>query len=178
MIIPRVSILYGKIINTDHPRLHIVISKRGIKKPVVKGEISSEDNIRVFFFMLSRTDEPKQQLRLLSRLMDLVERDRFVEDISGIKNHREIKEYLLHNDRYITFHLQKGTAQEEFINKSLKEIKLPNDVLVAMVQRRNRVFTPRGDTVILENDIITIIGEPTGIKTMFNKYIHQGGPGQ
>ncbi len=177
LIIPKVSILYAKTVNIEHPVLHIVLSKRGIKKPVVKGEISSEDNIKVFFFMLSRVDEPKLQLRLLSRLMDLVERDRFVEDISGIKNHREIKEYLLHNDRYITIHLKKGTAQEEFINKSLKEIKLPNDVLVAMVQRRNLVFTPRGDTVLMENDIITIIGEPIGIKTLFGMFIHQAGPG-
>jgi basic amino acid/polyamine antiporter, APA family len=69
----------------------------------MKGEIYSEDHIRVFFFMLSRIDEPKQQLRMLSRLMDIVERDGFVDIITGIGNHREIKEYLLHNERYISF---------------------------------------------------------------------------
>lgn len=78
--------------------------------------------------MLNRVDEPKQQLRLLSGLMDIVERDGFVEDISNIQNQREIKEYLLQNDRYITLHLLKGTAQEEFINKSLKEIKLSGNM--------------------------------------------------
>jgi len=178
LIIPRVSILHGKIDNIKQPMLHIVISERGIKKPVMKREIISEDNIRVFFFVLSRSDEPKQQLRLLSRLMDIVERDQFVENITSIKNPREIKEYLLHNDRYITLHLQKGTVQEEFINKSLKEVKLPTDVLVAIIQRKDQIFTPRGDTVLRENDIITIIGETKGVKTLFNKYIHREGPGQ
>ena len=173
LIIPRVSILHGKVDNIEHPILHIVISGRGIKKPVMKGEIISEDNIRVFFFMLSRIDEPKQQLRLLSRLMDLVEREEFVELLTSIKNHREIKEYLLHNDRYITLSLDGDTPQAEFINRSLKEIKLPTDVLVALVQRKDQIFTPRGDTVLKENDIITIIGEPGGIKTLFNKYVHE-----
>ena len=173
LIIPRVSILHGKVDNIEHPILHIVISGRGIKKPVMKGEIISEDNIRVFFFMLSRIDEPKQQLRLLSRLMDLVEREEFVEILTSIKNQRELKEYLLHNDRYITLSLDRDTPQGEFINRSLKEIRLPTDVLVALIQRKEQIFTPRGDTVLKENDIITIIGEPGGIKTLFNKYVHE-----
>jgi basic amino acid/polyamine antiporter, APA family len=172
MVIPRVSILYGTVAKIKEPMLHIVLSRRGVRKPVVKGEITAEDNIRVFFFMLNRADEPKQQLRLLSRLMDIVEREGFVDIISDISNPREIKEYLLHNDRYITLHLRKGTKQDEFIDKSLREIKLPTDVLVAMVQRKNQIFTPRGDTVLRENDIITIIGEPRGIKTLFDAYIH------
>jgi basic amino acid/polyamine antiporter, APA family len=172
LIIPRVSILYGKVGGIDHPVLHIVLSQRGVKKPVMKGEIYSEDHIRVFFFMLSRKDEPKQQLRMLSRLMDLVERDGFVDIITGIGNHREIKEYLLHNERYISFHLMSGTPTAAFIDKSLKEIRFPDDVLVAMVQRKERIFTPRGDTVLRENDIITIIGEPRGIRTLYNQYTH------
>ncbi len=172
LVIPRVSILYGKIDNIENPMLHVVLSERGVKKPVIKGEISSEDNIRVFFFLLCRSDQPKLQLRLLSRLMDIVEREMFVETITAIKNQREIKEYLLHNDRYITLHLEKVTKQAELINKSLREIRLPNDVLVAMVQRKDHIFTPRADTVLRENDIVTIIGEPKGIKTLFNKYLH------
>jgi basic amino acid/polyamine antiporter, APA family len=177
MIIPRVSILYSTADNIHEPLLHIVLSKNGVKKAVAKSGITSEDNIKVFFFMLNRPDEPKQQLRLLSRLMDIVERENFVDNITRIKNPREIKEYLLHNDRYITLHLLKGTVQEEFINRYLKEIRLPVDVLVAMIQRDNQIFTPRGDTVLRENDIITVIGEPGGIKTMFNTYIHSGSAG-
>ncbi|MFO7924044.1 MAG: hypothetical protein R6U58_10165 [Bacteroidales bacterium] len=81
LVIPRVSILYGKVDNIEQPMLHIVLSERGVKKPVVKREISSEDRICVFFFM--------------------------------------------------------------------------------------------GNTQLQENDIITIIGEPKGIKALFNKYIHE-----
>ncbi len=173
LVIPRVSILYAEAANIEHPVLHVVISERGVKKPVRKGEISSEDNIRVFFFMLSRSDEPKQRLRLLSRLMDIVERDSFVGTIICIKNQRELKEYLLHNDRYITLHLQRGTIQEDLIDRSLREISLPTDVLVALVQRKDHIFTPRGETRLKEGDIITIIGEPRGIKSLFEKYIHK-----
>ncbi|TVR72063.1 MAG: amino acid permease [Marinilabiliales bacterium] len=172
LTIPRVSILYARAGNIDKPYLHIVTSLRGVRKPVAKGEISSEDNIRVLFFMISPGNKLKQQLRMLSRLMDIVERDRFVEDITSIENQREIKEYLLHNDRYISLQLEKGTPREVFIDKALKDVRLPGDVLVALLQRRDKIFSPRGDTILREGDIITVIGEPAGIRDLFSRYLH------
>lgn len=172
LVIPRVSILYGKVETLGKPVLLIVTSKVGIEKPVEKGEISSEDNIRVFFFLLSGADNPKLQLRVLSRLMDIVEREQFVESICSTTNEREMKEYLLHNDRYITLQLASGTSTEHLINRMLKEIRFPQDVLVAMVQRKKKILTPRGDTLLLEGDIVTIIGEPKGINNLFDRYIH------
>lgn len=172
LVIPSVSILYGKVENLSRPMLHVVTSKVGIEKPVEKGEISSEDHIRVFFFLLNRTDKPKLQLRLLSRLMDIVDRHRFVDNICNLLNEREIKEYLLHNNRFITLELIPQTTTEPLIDKMLKDIRFPHDVLVAMIQRNEKVITPRGDTILKEGDTITIIGEPKGIKLMFDKYIH------
>jgi len=172
LIIPRVSILHGKVDNLSRPMLHIVTSLVGIDKPIEKGEISSEEHIRVFFFLISPSNNPKLQLRLLSRLMDIVDRDKFVENICGITNEREIKEYLLHNDRYITLELIPNTTTEHLINKLLKDLRFPHDVLVALVQRHETIITPRGDTELKEGDIITIIGEPKGIKTLFETYIY------
>jgi basic amino acid/polyamine antiporter, APA family len=171
LVIPRVSILHGKFENVEQPMLHIVTSEVGVKKPVEKGEISSEDHIRVFFFLISPMNNPKLQLRLLSRIMDIVERDRFVESICSLNKERETKEYLLHNDRYITLELVPNSSTEELINKMLKDIRFPSEVLVAMVQRKEKIITPKGDTVLLEGDILTIIGEPKGIDAMFKKYI-------
>ena len=153
--------------------LHIVTSNIGVNKPVEKGEISSEDHIRIFFFLVCSIDSPKVQLRLLSRLMDIVERDNFVDLISTISREREIKEYLLHNDRYITLELISNSPTEHLINKLMKETRFPMDVLVAMIQRNEKIITPRGDTMLLEGDIITIIGEPKGIKNLFDIYIHK-----
>lgn len=172
LVIPRVSILHGKYDDIKTPVLHIITSEVGVEKPVEKGEISSKDNIRVFFVLMSPMENPKLQLRLLSRIMDIVEREKFVETICEISNEREIKEYLLHNDRYITLELVKASSTEELIGKMLKEIRFPHDVLVAMVQRSEKIITPKGDTELEEGDIITIIGEPKGVKTLFMKYIH------
>jgi mannitol/fructose-specific phosphotransferase system IIA component (Ntr-type) len=171
LVIPQVSLLHAKNDGIDHPSLHIVISENGITKPVVKNGITSEDYINVFFFLVNPAEETRQQLRMMSRLIDIIERENFVDKILTLKNHRQIKEYLLHNERYITLQLLAGTHQSEMIGKQLKEIKFAADILVALVERDSKTFPPKGDTILIENDILTIIGEPRSIIQMYQKYM-------
>ncbi len=171
LVIPEVSVLFAKNDGIDHPSLHIVLSEKGINKPVHKKGISSEDDIRIYFFLVNSANEPRQQLRMLSRLIDIIERDNFVNDMLSLKNHREIKEYLLHNERYISIQLKPGTVQSEMIGKQLKEINYPSDVLVALVERNSVTFAPNGNTRLFENDVLTIIGEPKSISQLYDKYM-------
>ncbi len=171
LIIPEVSVLFAKSEGIDHPSLHIVISDDKIDKPVTKHGITSKDYIRIFFFLVNPDKEPRQQLRMLSRIIDIVERKNFVNQILLLNNHRKIKEYLLHNDRYLTIQLLPGTRQADMINQQLKEIHYPSDILVAMIERDGTTFTPNGNTRLQENDLLTIIGEPKSISNLYKRYI-------
>ncbi|MGQ1945558.1 amino acid permease [Geofilum sp. OHC36d9] len=172
LIIPKVSILYAKNEGIDHPSLHIVVTKEpGVRKPVHKGGISSEDYIRIFFFLVNPKAESRQQLRMLSRLVDIIERQNFLTEALAITSDRALKEYLLHNEHYVTVELIPGTNQAEVIGKQLKEIKLPEEVLVALIERDGETITPHGATVLQKYDVLTIIGEPKSINILIDKYI-------
>lgn len=172
LIIPEVSILYAKDERIDHPSLHIVtVNGKGVRKPVSKGGISSEDYIRTIFFLVNPTTQARQQLRMLSRLTDIVERDNFVADFLGFKNERQAKEFLLHNERYISVQLSENTVQYDMVGKKLMEISFPAGVLVAIIERKGETLTPKGDTQLFENDILTIIGEPKSISQLIKKYL-------
>ena len=105
--------------------------------------------------------------------MDIFERENFLSHLLSLSDERMIKEYLLHNDRYLSLKIEAHTPTKYFINKQLKEVRLPHDVLVALIQRKTKIITPRGDTQLKENDMITVIGDPAGIKELFDKYIHE-----
>ncbi|WP_016777764.1 amino acid permease [Anaerophaga thermohalophila] len=171
LIIPEVSILYARSEGIDHPSLHIVLSSRGIRKPVGKGGISSEDYIRIFFFLVNPPSESRQQLRMLSRLIDIIEREDFVEEIFDHKSHRKIKEYLLHNERYFTLRLLPNTRQADLIGKKLKDAKFPAGVLVALIERDSETFPPHGDTVLQEHDVLTLIGDPKSVSQLLQDYL-------
>jgi APA family basic amino acid/polyamine antiporter len=44
------------------------------------------------------------------------------------------------------------------VGKKLMEISFPSDVLVAIVERDGTTITPKGNTELMEIDILTIIG--------------------
>jgi len=170
-VIPEISILYAKIPGCDHPELLIVISEKGIVKPVKKHGFISEDTIRVFFFLINDEEKPKQQLRMLSGILDMAERSDFVDELSICKNRQEVIDYLLHDKIYISFKLEKNHSTASFINKKLMEVSLPPDVLVALVDRGGKSFAPNGKTVLIENDTLTIIGKSESINLLYDRYI-------
>jgi amino acid transporter/mannitol/fructose-specific phosphotransferase system IIA component (Ntr-type) len=170
LIIPEISLLYAKQPDIIHPALHIVLCEKGIEKPVKKEGLVSKEKIKIFFFLVNNENNPKQQLRMLSRIIDIAERDHFIKDIFS-KPEREIIEFLLHDKRYISFPLTKNKPSNIFINKKLMEVKLPQDVLVVFIDRNNTSFAPKGNTVLLENDVLTIIGETGSINKLYDQFI-------
>ncbi|MBN1115721.1 MAG: amino acid permease [Bacteroidales bacterium] len=168
---PNILIMYAKHEHIHHPSMHIVVSKNGIQGKANLKASEKTDGINICFFLINSDNDPKQQLRMLSRLVDIVERENFTEDVLQFKSHREIKEYMLQNERFVTVKLINGTTQGNMIGRQLKDIQLPRDVLVALVERENNTFPPNGSTLLLENDILTIIGETKSIAKLFREYV-------
>ncbi len=170
-IIPYVSIHFASFDKVDSPFAHIVIAPKGIRKKIAKDDISSEDTIHVFFFIVAPSNDHQLLLRILSRLLDITDRDNFHQAITSKQTAREVKEYLLHHERYISFRLQPtNKACLYFIGKKIKEIDLPKGLLIAIIERRGESITPGGDTVLLEEDILTILGQPEKLKEFKKKY--------
>ncbi|HSH51481.1 MAG TPA: TrkA C-terminal domain-containing protein [Bacteroidales bacterium] len=142
-----------------------------MKKTITKHGISSTDKIHVFFFIVAPEDNNKLLLRILSRLMDITERNNFLQNILSQKTAREVKEYLLHNDRYISLKLNENNKlHQQFINHKIKNINFPKDILVALIERGDESVTPNGDTVLEANDVLTIIGKPDKLRAFRNNY--------
>lgn len=171
LVIPEVSLLYAKKPDIIHPVLHIVLCKKGIEKPVEKHGRIDKEKIKIFFFLVNDENNPKQQLRMLSSLIDIAERDHFIKDMISSKIAREVTEYLLHDKQYISFSLTKSEPSNIFINKKLMEVKLPQDVLVVFIDRENTSFAPKGQTLLLENDVLTIVGERRSINKLYDQFI-------
>ena len=171
LVIPEVSLLYAKKPDIVHPVLHMVLCKDGIEKPFEEKGISSTESIKIFFFLVNDTNDPKQQLRMLASLLNIVERDHFTKDIFGLKSSKEVIEFLLHDKRFISFALSKNDTTNVLIDRRLMEVNLPKDVLVIFVDRENTTFAPKGNTVLREHDVVTIVGEPRSINTLYDRFI-------
>ena len=79
----------------------------------------------------------------------------FVDQYSRIKR---ISEYGDEEDiHFIKIHMGKG---DRWIGHTIQEMGFPRGVVVAAIQRDERIIVPRGSTKVLEGDVIVIGAEP------------------
>ena len=79
----------------------------------------------------------------------------FVDQYSRIKR---ISEYGEEEDiHFIKIHME---SDDQWINHTIQQIGFPRGVVVAAIQREEKILIPRGNTKILEGDVIVIGAEP------------------
>ncbi len=54
--------------------------------------------------------------------------------------------------------LEVRLSEPEFIGKSLRNVRIPGDVLILSIRREGEVFVPHGDTVLHRGDCLTLLG--------------------
>ena len=58
--------------------------------------------------------------------------------------------------------------------QTLAEMKLPEGALVLMIRRDEKFIVPRGDTVLYEGDILTVMGSPPAVKNCVDFFAASG----
>lgn len=169
--LPGVLVFHAKFKNILHPSMQIVVSKTAIAGTLPFKDYEPKTPIHICVFLVNSDENPKQQLRMLSRLLDILEREYIVEALLNMDSHREIKEYMLQNERFVSIKLLKGTPQSTMVGRQLKDIQLPKDVLVALIERNNKTFTPNGSTTLMNDDVLTILGEIKSITKLYKEYM-------
>jgi len=151
----------------------IVRGKEGIhikfKNPLTDFE-EDEQDIHAVYFLVSPETDPTQHLRILAQIAGRVEEETFESEWWQATDEQEIKEALLHEDRCLSIVVSKETATKNLINKPLKEIHFPDGCLVAMLRREGQTIIPKGSTVILEEDRLTILGDPRSMAEFKKEY--------
>lgn len=152
----------------NHPHLVLVRSKIGIhiEPEELPPEYSDHGLIRAFFFLISPEHDPGQHLRILAQLAGRVDDADFLPQWLGARNEQELKEVLLRDERFLSLQLQPEGRGGWLIGHTLSELHLPHGCLVALVRRNDDLIIPSGDTLLEENDWVTIIGEPGEIQKL------------
>ena len=116
--------------------------------------------VQAAFFFISPEDNPGQHLRILAQVAERVDDEGFMADWLSAGHELQLKEALLHNERFLPVSVDPAGAAADLMGKSLAELGFPAGCLVALVHRDEFTFVPRATTVIQAGDRITIIGEP------------------
>ncbi len=154
--------------------LAIVRAPRGLKIDVphpLNPESHDSQLVQAVFFLVSPDANPALHLRLLAQIAGLVEHEDFAELWQRADNEQEIKELLLRDENCLSLVLMGEGPTAQLIGRSLDQIRLPEGSLVALLRRGDEMMVPRSNTLLMENDRMTLIGEVDAIRQLQRDYL-------
>lgn len=134
-------------------------------------EETDEVEIHAIFFLVSPESNPTQHLRILARIAERVDEISFPVEWDQAKDEQELRDSLLHDDRFVTIQIRSSESTWPLIGKTLREAGIPRGCLVAMLLRDGQSFVPSGSTVLLDGDELNIIGEDEGLTLLRDTYL-------
>ncbi len=157
----------------QQPELVLVRCKQGItitlNNPLTDFE-EKKELVNAIFFLVSPESNPAQHLRMLAQIASRVDEESFADDWESAENEQQLKEVLLHEERYFTLIVTNNTSSKELIGKKLADVDFPEGCLVTWMRRSGLELIAHGNTFLQEGDVLTIIGEPDGINQIRKKY--------
>lgn len=167
-----VALLHTRLPGYDGAELLIVRCARGADLDIAELQHEREDMppVHAIFFLASDETSPGRHLRILAQLAGRVEDERFMEQWLQGRQEQELKETLLRDDRFLSLHLLRGTHAEALVGAEIRQLKLPEGSLIALIGRAGEPIIPHGNTRLEEDDRLTIIGDPAGIREMTSRY--------
>ena len=156
------------------PELVMVRAKEGVKMDLGEtfwGAHKPEGKVHAILFLVSPEENPKQHLRILAKIAGRVDDADFMEEWLGAENELQLKELLLRDANFVSLTVRANTKSSALIEKRLRDIRMPEDTLIAVINRQGLPIVPSGKKVLKEGDRITVIGEPEGIKEFRRTYI-------
>lgn len=162
--------------HVNHTEIVIVRTQAGLMMDHDDNAATAKMPMYAFFFVISPQDNTGQHLRIIAQLLNHIETDDFAHAWEIAADEQEMKEILLHEDRLLTLWLSENSRTEKLIGKSMRDLKMPESALVALIRREDDVLVPRGSTVLEPGDRITIIGDPKDIQWLFEEYVSEHQP--
>ena len=167
-----VALPHLRFADIDHSELVLVRSVPGVYFAGDETSVStiSDQPNHAFFFLVSPEKDPAQHLRILARIAECVNNAQFMQEWLTARNEEELKETLVHKELFFSLRLHKDSRNAPLVGRKIQELPLPEEIMVALIHRNNRIVVPRSHTVLEEEDRLTIVGEVEGIKKFREQY--------
>ena len=154
------------------PLIVLVRAKRGVRIGSGRrfpGSSAPQDTgaagprTQALLFLLSPEGRLTEHLRRLAQLVTSVETATFEDEWRRAHDEQALLETLLRDERYASVTVGTPGAAAGFVDRRLKELELPGNLLVALVRRGDRTIVPDGNTMLRSGDRLTVIGTPVEV---------------
>lgn len=151
------------IINGDGTNLEL-LNEEGIESFDVVVSVTNNDEKNLLCSLLAKQSGVKRVVTRVSNNINVPLFEKVGIDIaisSNIASLKEIKNDISETDVDILATVEQGKGEvleidvpQNFSDRKLMDIKLPVKAIIAIIQRRNKVIIPKGDTLLMGGDTL------------------------
>ncbi|GAB4196095.1 MAG: amino acid permease [Phycisphaeraceae bacterium] len=165
-----VALPHLRLPNLKQAVMILIRTAAGIRVDAPNTAQLQDTKIYAVIFLASPEDDAAQHLRILAQVAQHVDDERFMNVWLEAEDEHALRRALLHEDRILTVRLTSDSPTAKWINRTIREMKLPEGVLVAMIERGEDMLIPHGDTTLQADDLLMIVGVPESIKKLRDQY--------
>ncbi len=171
-----VALPHLRLAGLDNMEIVMVRSRRGVGIRASGEEpMQSASSAKALFFLVSPKDDPNLHLRILARMASIVEDESFHRDWMRAPGEDELREIFTRSEQIITFEIGPwDSPSHALVGKPLRNSKLPQGCLVALVKKAGHAVVPGPMTVLEQGDSVTFVGEPEAIEEVKRRYLWTG----
>ncbi|QDV05286.1 putative amino acid permease YhdG [Planctomycetes bacterium Poly30] len=147
-----------------------------IKGGDVFGNQTTPEQVHAIFFLVSDASDPGQHLRMLAKLASRIDEEDFLDGWLGARNEVQLREVFLRNERYLSIKLEDGSPAASLVGKSIEQLELPEDSLIAAIRRDGATIMPRASSVLQPGDRLIVIGESRAITQLREQFGRKDAP--
>ena len=165
----------------DQSELVLVRARNGVLMSLYNPltmEEEGQSSVRALFFLISPENNPTQHLRILARIAERVDEESFIEQWRAAQQPHELKEAVLQTERFLSLPVASTSTTAAMVGLPLRQLPLPPGCLIAFLGRGNRCFVPNGNTVIQDQDNLTVIGDEEALNALRHQYLVEKSPSQ
>ena len=176
-----VALPHLRIGGIERPHLVLVRARGGVRvkaepfldegDPAPGGERAALEETRALFFLVSPEGEAGLHLRILAQIAGHVGDDAFMGQWLAAQDEQDLKEVLLRDERFLSLRLRDTPQMAPLVGRALRDVRLPEGTLVALIRRRGRTIIPRGGTTLEVGDRLTILGDPDSVRELYRQYV-------
>ncbi len=161
-----IAIPHVRLTEIESPQLVLARTRSGIsiEPSDVLDRPRNAERIHAFFFLASPDRDASQHLRLLAHLAVQVDDAAFMPAWLATRETDALRDILLRGERSASLTVDAAGPAADWIDRPLRELRVPGDCLVALVRRHGESLVPHGSTVLRAGDHLTVIGAPEEVR--------------
>ncbi|MGB3455556.1 MAG: amino acid permease [Litorimonas sp.] len=129
-------------------------------------DLESSDDVHTLMFLLCPPKPAGLDMRIAGHLAEIVQGEGFERRWLSAQSEADLNDVLVRDDHFLHVPVTSLPRLKSQIGKTVRELTGMGDVVVALIERGDRTMIATPDNVIMDGDIVALVGEPEDITAL------------